>query len=91
MRKVTNQILSAFYNNESKTVANTKTDGRAIYLHGNKIAEKRSDGLYITNAGWQSNTTKERLNALQGVSIQQKDFTWYLNGKAWDGNWIKID
>jgi hypothetical protein len=90
MKKVTNQILSAFYNNESKTVQNTKTDGKAIYLHGNKIAEKRSDGIYISNSGWQSNTTKERLNALQGVSIQQKDFVWYLNGKAWDGNWIKI-
>ena len=90
MRKVTNQILSAFYTNESKTVQNTKTDGKAIYLHGNKIAEKRHDGIYISNAGWQSNTTKERLNALQGVSIYQKDFVWYLNGKAWDGNWIKI-
>jgi hypothetical protein len=90
MRKVTNQILSAFYNNESKTVQNTKTDGKAIYLYGNKIAEKRPDGIYVTNAGWKSNTTKERLNSLSGVSIQSKNLIWYLNGKEWNGDWIKI-
>jgi hypothetical protein len=61
-----------------------------LFLHGNKIAEKRSDGLYVSNAGWQSNTTKERLNALPNVSIQQKKGIWHLNGEMWAGNWIKV-
>ena len=35
--------------------------------------------------------TKERLNGLHGVSITQKNFIWYLNGKKWNGNLIKIN
>ena len=46
--------------------------------------------LYITNCGWFSNTTKERLNALNGVNIVQKNFVWYLNGKEWDGELTEI-
>ena len=41
--------------------------------------------LWITSAGWQTNTTKERLNGFNGVNIFQKDFQWYVDGKAWDG------
>lgn len=75
-------------------MGNTSTDGNGYYLHGNKIAEWREntgiDSLWITSAGWKSATTKERLNGLNGVSITQKDFEWYLNGKKWDGQWIRI-
>ena len=41
--------------------------------------------LWITSAGWPTNTTKERLNGFNGVNIYQKDFQWYVNGEAWDG------
>ena len=41
--------------------------------------------LWITSAGWPTNTTKERLNGFNGVHIYQKDFQWYLNGEAWNG------
>lgn len=34
--------------------------------------------------------TKERLNALQGVNIVQKNFVWYLNGKEWNGELTDI-
>jgi len=88
MRKVTQIICGAFENRRTAKLGNTQTDGEALYLHGNKIAEWREGVLWITNAGWTSNTKKERLNGLRGVSISQKDFTWYLNGKAWDGSWI---
>ena len=55
------------------------------------IAEfNANDGLWINDGGWQSNTTKERLNGLPNVSIHQKDFQWYLNGEAWDGEWVYI-
>lgn len=89
-RKVTTQIVSAFIAGNKLTVGNSHTDGSALYLHGNKIAEKRSDGIYITNAGWQSNTTKEHLNAIPGVSICQRNWDWFLNGNAWNGQWTKI-
>jgi hypothetical protein len=89
-RKVTNSIVSAFISGNELKVSNSKTDGKSLYLFGNKIAEKRKDGLYITNAGWNSNTTKERLNALPNVSICQKKHVWYLNDKEWDGSWTKV-
>lgn len=61
-----------------------------LELHGNTIALKQDGELYITNAGWPTNTTKERLNGLPGVSIQQKKGVWYLNGEEWSGEWIKV-
>ena len=71
-------------------LGNTRCFEGAIYLHNNKIAEYRADGLWITNAGWQSNTTKERLNGLPFVYISQRNFKWYLNGTSWDGSWIRV-
>lgn len=91
MRKTTETIIRAFENHCVKSLGNSYTDGIALYLHHNKIAEWRNNELWITNAGWSTNTTKERLNGLPGVSIRQKDFTWYLNGKAWLGEWIKVE
>ena len=97
MRKVTASAIQSFNNNESKTHgSNTRTffdkENKITYLflHENLIAKKESGKLFITNAGWQSNTTKERLNAINGVSIYQKNWVWYLNDKAWDGNLIEI-
>lgn len=65
MRKVTKQIAEAFKAGKSKTVANTTTDGKSIWLHGNKIAEKQPDGsVLLTLAGWPTVTTRERLNGI---------------------------
>ena len=91
MRKVTQKVVSAFMQGKTYKLQNTSTDGTALYLHGNKIAEMRPDGLYVSNAGWQSNTTKERLNALSGVSVWQKKGQWYLNGQLWNGQWSNIN
>jgi hypothetical protein len=60
---------------------------------GNAIAYRYNDPektLRITNCGWFSNTTKERLNAIDGVSIQQKNYEWFLNGEKWEGELIDI-
>jgi hypothetical protein len=84
-------VLSAFLQGKSRKVKNDSTDGKNLYYHGNKIAEHREDGLHISNAGWATKTTKERLNDFSGVSIQQKNFEWFLNGKSWGGEWIKIN
>lgn len=66
------------------------SDLRRLKLHGNTIAELSADGLFITSAGWKTPTTKERLNGLPGVHIQQKNFQWFLNGEIWDGGFIRI-
>ena len=56
-----------------------------VFLHGNHIASlcKISMDLRIFDGGWQSNTTKSRLNALleefaDSYRVIQKDFTWYV-------------
>ncbi len=83
-------MVGAFNYHQKAKLNNTESTGSELFLHGNKIAEWREDGLWITNAGWSSNTTKERLNGVRGVSIYQKNFAWYLNGKEWDGRWIRV-
>jgi len=91
MRQITQQVVSAFMQGGAKKVSNTQTDGRSLWLFGNKIAEHREDGLYITNCGWMSKTTKERLNGIDGVRINQSKGKWYLNGVEWDGEWKRVN
>ena len=70
MKKVTKEIVNAFLNGKYKKVGNSESSGGDLFLHHNKIAYFDIDGfLWISNAGWESNTTKERLNALPNVSI----------------------
>ena len=87
-RKITREVCSAFVSGRSKSVSNTCTDGKVLLLHGNKIAEHREDGIYITLAGWNSPTTRERLNYF--AQIHTKQGQAFLNGEKWDGNWIKL-
>jgi hypothetical protein len=90
MRNVTQKIKAAFDAGNSLKVGNTHTDGTAVYLHGNKIIERRAGEVWITNAGWSTNTTKERLNGITPARIYQKAGQWYLNGVEWDGGWVRI-
>ena len=46
--------------------------------------------LQITTAGWNTVTTRERLNGLPNVSVIQRKGKLYLNGKEWDGEWIEV-
>lgn len=92
MRKITKEAVQAFYSAIPFKKGNTQIEVlpnvTIMSLHGNRIAFLYNDPqrtLSITNCGWPSNTTKERLNALAGVSISQVNFVWYLNGKEWDG------
>ena len=82
-------MCNAISNNENWQSANTtvvtQQDGVSyVYLHGNKIAEVGDDYLQIFDGGYQSYTTKSRLNALcdqfciSGERVFQKDFTWYV-------------
>jgi hypothetical protein len=51
----------------------------------------REDGLWITNAGWDSRTTNERLNGLTGVQVNKRRGTLLLNGREWTGGWVNVD
>lgn len=90
MRKITKAVCSAFERQVPLSMGNTHTDGVALYLHGNKIAQHTSEGLMISDAGWNTVTTRERLNGLRGVHVQQKKGILYLNGKEWGGEMILI-
>lgn len=83
------KAISAFLQHENKKDGNTISTGNELRLFGNTIAEWREDGLYITDAGWDTRTTKDRLCKL-GVRIHQERGQWFLFGKIWDGDWINI-
>jgi hypothetical protein len=91
MRKITQQIVNAFQNSRSLTIGNSRTNGESLWLFDNKIAEIRRDGLWVSNGGWDSKTTKERLNGLSGVNIVQRRGVWLLNERVWDGRWVNVD
>lgn len=86
--------MYAFRNGMNMKQDNTRvvsTNGNSkMYLHGNLIAERTNNRLFISACGWLTNTTKERLNAINGVNIYQKNFVWYLNSFPWDGSRIEV-
>ena len=97
MKIVTQNAVACFRNGGNAKFSNTEVvteNGVSkMYLFGNLIAtlERNVGGVMkITNAGWRSNTTKERLNGLPNVSIQQKKGLWYLNGELWNGKLTKV-
>jgi len=69
---------------------NTRVIDGQLMLHGNIIAEAMGESTLIRNCGWFTLTTRDRLNALDGVSIVQRRGKWYLNGFEWDGNDIVV-
>ena len=98
MRQITQDSVNAYMNakkfNRQNMAVEVLPNVTILKLHNNAIAYRYNDPqrtLSITNCGWFSNTTKERLNALPNVSIQQKNFVWFLNGKEWNGNKIDIN
>lgn len=91
MRTITRKAIEAMLNGTSYCKSNTKVVNRTMYLFGNKIAWITENHiLHISNCGYRTATTKERLNGLPLVSIRQKDGCWYLNGVYWDGRPIKV-
>ena len=89
MRKIERQMCAAIQSNKDWKSGNTQVvtqqDGVSIvYLYGKKIAEIGDDYMTIFDGGYQSHTTKSRLNALctefciAGEGVFQKDFAWYV-------------
>lgn len=91
MRDVTKIVVSAFMQHKARKVGNTESTGERLYLHGNCIARWSGENVEVTNAGWRSATTKDRLNGIPGVSVYQKRGEWHLNGEEWGGEWKQIN
>ena len=63
----------------------------SVFLHGNLIATLNNDFVAIYDGGWQSNTTKCRLNALLSefrphTRVFQKNYEWFISyaGRTFD-------
>ena len=104
MRKIEQQMCDAIQNNKDWKLKNTQVitiEGVSfVYLHGNQIATIDDDSMTIYDGGWQSTTTKSRLNALcnyfciDGECVYQKNFQWYVDkfvGQFGDQKYFKTE
>lgn len=88
MRKIESQMNQAIRQRRNWSNANTSVviddnNNAAVYLHGNHIATI-GDEIQLFDGGWQSNTTKSRLNAIcyefaYGCGVFQKQFEWFVS------------
>ena len=95
MRKIETQMNAAVLANQNWSSGNTavyfdaESGVSVVRLHGNKIAEVDENSMKLYDGGFQSNTTKSRLNALcdafgySGESVFQKNFEWFV--RLWTG------
>ena len=102
MRKIEQAMLDAMTRGQDFSRDNTTVywytdadDERycEVRLHGNRIAEYHPslNEMYGRDAGWQTVTTKSRLNAildtLVGTGLYQRDFEWYYDIEAVRHRW----
>ena len=96
MRKIEQQMNTAIRYRKnwagSNTMVRVSREVVEVFLHGNHIAslDTATHKLTIKDGGWQSNTTKSRLNALldefvPSMGIFQKNWTWFLSDRL-DGS-----
>lgn len=91
MRVIERKMLDAIRTGKSWTLDNTRVnvipvdDSRIteVYLHNKLIAEIGTSRITLWNRGWNTPTTKSRLNAiLQGIGsdmrIYQANYIWYI-------------
>jgi hypothetical protein len=100
MRKIERQMNAAITAGtdwkSANTMVTTHNGVSHIFLHGNKIAEVGDNFIVLMDGGWQSNTTKSRLNAIlrehgiPGECVFQKNFTWFVNMKNAKGEDLQV-
>ena len=89
MRKIESQMVAAIKSNKDFKVANTEVTNEGnvsrVFLHGNQIATIGENFIQLFDGGWQTSTTKSRLNAIlsefgmTGECVFQKNFNWFVN------------
>ncbi len=79
MRKITEESVNAFMNAKKFSKQNMSVEVlpnvTVLKLYGNEIAYRYNNPertLSITNCGWKTNTTKDRLNGLPTLTIYQR-------------------
>lgn len=87
MRKIEKVLAPKFFNGESATISNTTIRNKEMYLFGNKIAWVEGNKLFFTLCGWNTVTTRSRLNAL-GVQVSQINGVPVWNGQEIDANGV---
>jgi len=88
MRKIERLMNAAITAGKDWKLANTEviacSNVSDVYLHGNLIARIGETWIELFDGGWQSNTTKSRLNAIlrehgiPGECVFQKNFQWFV-------------
>jgi hypothetical protein len=88
MRKIERQMNAAINAGKDFKLSNTEvvacSNVSDVFLHGNLIARVGETWVEIFDGGWQSNTTKSRLNAIlrehgcPGDCVFQKNFQWFV-------------
>ena len=91
MRLIEQQMCNAVINKNDWRKDNTEVmyspsrDVCCVYLHKNLIATIDNNSVEIYDGGWQSNTTKSRLNAIINTlcdgtrcGVFQKQFEWFI-------------
>ena len=93
MRKIESEMQAAIVERRNWSKSNTSVSvdslgNTFVTLHGNLIATISNNGdMKLSSCGWQTVTTKSRLNAildvfLHNVRIFQKQFEWYIGGDS---------
>jgi len=93
MKKITSQIAAAFHAGRSLSVGNTRTDGESVWLHGNKIIRTTEDGsIEWTLAGWNTVTTRERINGIVDAGVYNKQWVAHVGTReVSDIGWNKVE
>ena len=89
MRKIESQMINAVAARKNWSSGNTtvQTDSIGavrVFLHGNQIAEFHNGVITLWDGGWQTTTTKSRLNALMteftspANGVFQKAYEWFI-------------
>ncbi len=101
MRKIEQQMNRAIATGTNWSNANTSVsmdgDVAEIRLHGNLIAKVGEGFIQIFDGGFQSVTTKSRLNAIfaengcPGEGVFQKAFRWFVRVNQGGGNYATVD
>lgn len=93
VRKIDELSARNLYARNTWSMSNTATRDGVLYLHGNQIARLDESGrLFVTLAGWNTTTTRARLNALDGVNIRVRAGRPYLNGvEISESGWYLVE
>jgi hypothetical protein len=59
-------------------------DGIYVLYHGNKIVRYTPEGVFASWAGWETSTTRDRLNQLTTGRFNIKDRSAHINGQQVD-------